>query len=102
MSEKFKGEMPPQEHKSSEKPKEKIWLITPEQFQQLPDGTEVTSIFGEKKVKGQDEVDQDTRFGYLAFGFPEHTKPEGVQFNARATWNAEEEPSWGRSEESEQ
>ena len=91
-------EMSPQ-HESSEKPKEKVWLITPEQFQQLPDGTELTSISGEKKVKGQDKVDQDTRFGYLAFGFPEHAKPAGIQFNERATW--EVEGNWGKGEKSE-
>jgi len=100
MSKKF-GEVPPQEHEQTEKPKEKVWLITPEQFQQLPDGTELTNIFGGKKVKGQEEVDQNTKFGYLAFGFPEHAKPAGIQFDERAAWTVWEKPSWDKSEESE-
>ena len=65
---------------------EKVWLITPEQFVQLPDGTELTSIRGEKKIKGKDDIDQDIRFGYLAFGFLEKDKPAGIQFDERGTW----------------
>lgn len=33
-----------------------------------PNGIEVTSINGAKKVKGQDYIDEDTRGGLLAFG----------------------------------
>lgn len=47
-----------------------IYLLTPEQFADLPDGTEVISIMNEKKIKGKDYVDDDTRGGYLAFGLP--------------------------------
>ena len=49
-----------------------IQLITPEEFAKLPDGTKVVSIHGEEKIKGTDEVDQDIRFGYLAWGFPKN------------------------------
>ena len=45
-----------------------LWLLTPEEFEQLPDGTELTDIFGESAIKGQDYIDQDTRFGHLAYG----------------------------------
>lgn len=47
---------------------DKIWVITPDELSQLPDGTELISIFEEKVVKGKDYIDDDTRFGYLAYG----------------------------------
>ncbi len=45
-----------------------IYLLTPEQFSGLADGTKVISINGAEKTKGVDDIDQDTRFGYLAWG----------------------------------
>ena len=45
-----------------------IWLLTPEEFAALPDGTVMTDIDGEKATKGTDEIDNDTRFGHLAYG----------------------------------
>jgi hypothetical protein len=47
---------------------EKLTLFTPEEVEQLPDGTELISIMGDKKVKGKDEIDMDTRFGHTAWG----------------------------------
>ena len=47
---------------------EKLCLFTPEEFEQLPDGTELTSISGDTKVKGKDYIDMDTRFGHIAYG----------------------------------
>jgi hypothetical protein len=47
-----------------------IYLLTPEQYAALPDGTEVVSIMNEKKIKGKDYIDDDTRGGYLAYGLP--------------------------------
>lgn len=47
---------------------EKLCLFTPEEFEQLPDGTELTSISGGTKVKGKDYIDMDTRFGHIAYG----------------------------------
>lgn len=44
-------------------------LIQPDHFNDLPDGTELFSINGERKIKGKDEIDQDTRFGFIAWGF---------------------------------
>lgn len=46
-----------------------IELIRPEEFATLPDGTVLRSIRGETKVKGTDYCDNDTRGGFLAFGF---------------------------------
>ena len=47
---------------------ENLWLFTPDELAQLPDGLELTSIHEAKVVKGRDKIDQDTRFGHLAFG----------------------------------
>lgn len=45
-----------------------LWLLTPGEFEQMPNGVEFESINGEKKTKGRDEIDQDTRLGHLAWG----------------------------------
>ena len=45
-----------------------LWLVTPEEFEKLPDGFELTDIFGEKAIKGADKIDGDTRFGHIAYG----------------------------------
>ena len=47
---------------------DELWLFTPEEFDQLPDGIELTNIVGTRATKGRDEIDQDVRFGYLAWG----------------------------------
>lgn len=47
---------------------QELLLLTPEEFAALPDGTELTAIDGEVAVKGRDEIDDDTRFGHLAYG----------------------------------
>lgn len=39
-------------------------------FNVIADGEELTSISGETKIKGQDEIDLDVRFGCIAWGFP--------------------------------
>ena len=45
-----------------------IYLLTPERFATLADGTAVVCISGETMIKGTDYIDGDTRFGHLAFG----------------------------------
>lgn len=45
-----------------------IKLLTPEELKELPKGTVLHDIFGEKFVYGQDHIDDDTRGGHLAFG----------------------------------
>lgn len=47
---------------------DKLYLLTPEEFQQLPDGIELTCIDDTKAIKGIDAIDQDIRFGHLAYG----------------------------------
>jgi len=34
----------------------------------IPDGTELTSINGEVKIKGKDYIDLDVRGGFISFG----------------------------------
>lgn len=46
----------------------KLWLFTPEEFDQLPDGMELISINGLSSVKGKRIIDMDTRFGHTAYG----------------------------------
>lgn len=45
-----------------------LWLFTPEEFAQLPDGIELESVNGRIKTKGLDEIDRDVRFGHMAWG----------------------------------
>lgn len=54
-----------------------IYLLTLEQFNQIPDGIELVSILSERKIKGVDYIDDDTRMGVLAFGIemPLETHP---------------------------
>lgn len=47
---------------------DKLYLLTPEEFDQVPDGTELTCIDGETAIKGKDTIDQDIRFGHIAYG----------------------------------
>ena len=45
-----------------------IWLATPEELKVLPDGTTLYDIFGNPHTLGEDDIDGDTRGGFLAFG----------------------------------
>lgn len=55
-------------------------LLTPAQFEKVPDGTELVSIFGERKIKGKDECHPDElRGGFMSVGFIEDSKvPDGL------------------------
>jgi hypothetical protein len=46
-----------------------IQLIKPDYFSTLPNGTVLDCINGKEYTKGVDDIDDDTRGGYLAFGF---------------------------------
>ena len=48
-----------------------IILLTPEEFERVPDGVTFYDIFGLPSVKGVDHFDDDTRVGHLAYGIPE-------------------------------
>lgn len=47
-----------------------VLLLTLNDFNNLPDGTKVIGIFGETCIKGIDDIDNDTRAGYMAYGIP--------------------------------
>jgi hypothetical protein len=47
---------------------DKLWLLTPDEFDFIPDGTKLVCINGKTAVKGRDRIDQDTRGGFLAWG----------------------------------
>ena len=46
---------------------EEIRLITLEELKELPDGTVLVDIFGQHAVVGRDEIDTDTRSGFVAY-----------------------------------
>lgn len=48
---------------------EKLWLLTPTEFDELDDGTLLECIDGTRVVKGADYIDRDIRFGCMAYGF---------------------------------
>lgn len=46
-----------------------LYLFTPEELKQLPDGIELTSINRKTLIKGEDTIQwDDVRFGYTAYG----------------------------------
>jgi len=54
----------------------KLYLLTPSEFVQLPDGFVLESILEETVVKGKDYIDDDLRGGYLAYGIRDpHNHP---------------------------
>lgn len=53
-----------------------LWLLTPEEFKKLPEGTVVHSVNNSTSVVGRDKFDDDTRAGYLAYGIKEPFSPE--------------------------
>lgn len=46
-----------------------LWLLTPAEYERVPDGATLVCISGKTAVKGSDYVDQDTRGGCIAWGF---------------------------------
>lgn len=46
----------------------KIRLLTREAFECLPDGTKLHTILGRIVTKGEDRIDTDLRYGFLAVG----------------------------------
>jgi hypothetical protein len=52
---------------------EVLWLITPAEFEKLPDGAKLKCINGDYAIKGVHDIDDDTRFGLMAYGLVEYT-----------------------------
>lgn len=47
---------------------EELWLLTPKEYEELPDGVKLKCIDNDYCIKGKDYIDQDVRFGCLAYG----------------------------------
>ena len=47
---------------------ERLWLLTPEEYNELADGVKLECIDGQYYTKGSDYIDLDVRFGCIAFG----------------------------------
>ena len=52
-----------------------LWLLTLDELATVPEGSVLTSINGDTKVVGMDYIDDDTRFGYTAYGFRDSQLP---------------------------
>lgn len=55
-------------NKWSDEGENSLWLLTPAEFKKIPDGTVLECIDGKFKKVGIDYIDDDTRFGHLAYG----------------------------------
>lgn len=61
---------------------EKLWLLTPNEFTLIPDGVKLQCIEGTYAVKGKDYIDQDVRFGCLAYGLTkELAKEQNLEYD---------------------
>lgn len=47
-----------------------IGLLTKRAFEELPDGTVVINIHGNQLIKGEDDIDLDSRGGQISSGLP--------------------------------
>ena len=57
-----------------------LWLLTPAEFAALPDGTKLVAIDGEEVIKGSGQfIDDDTRFGHLAYGIFHSKDPKDLK-----------------------
>lgn len=61
----------------------KIDLITSAHFSRLPEGVTLICIDGSNAVKGTDRIDDDTRGGFLAYGFPSDRRSMGTYIGRR-------------------
>ena len=59
----------------SDRQSDPLWLLTPTEFEMVPDGTVLVGISGRRKMKGQDYIDQDTRAGLIAWGLLDSQLP---------------------------
>jgi hypothetical protein len=56
-----------------------LWLLTIEEFIEVPNGTVLLSISDDTAVKGKDYIDDDTRFGCMAYGLtPTMAESQGL------------------------
>lgn len=58
-----------------------IDLIQPAALSRLPDGVILTSVSGRTAIVGRDEIDDETRYGMLAYGLPSRSE-DGLTYRA--------------------
>jgi hypothetical protein len=58
----------PQSYANDNAGTDDLWLLTVAELEVVPPGTVLTSILNDKVVVGQDYIDTDTRYGYVAYG----------------------------------
>jgi len=49
-----------------------LWLLTPDEIDDMPTGLVLECINGSRAVVGKSKIDDDTRFGYIAYGIRGH------------------------------
>ncbi len=59
----------------SDRQDDPLWLLTPAEFEMVPDGTVLVCISGKRSTKGVDCIDLDTRAGYIAHGLLDSQLP---------------------------
>ena len=67
-----------------------LYLFTPEELARIPDGTILTSINNINYIKGKDYIDDDTRFGYTAYGVKDpwnDTRFGYTAYGVKDPWN---------------
>ena len=59
---------------------DELWLLTPEEYTLFKPGTRLQSINNTFVTIGEDVIDQDTRFGCIAFGLTkELVREQGLE-----------------------
>ena len=48
---------------------DELWLLTPEEFAEVPPGVFLTRIDGTRAQKGVDDIGLEVRAGHIPFGF---------------------------------
>jgi len=52
-----------------------LWLLTPEELDDMPTGLVLEDIGGKRAVIGKSDIDTDVRFGYIAYGIRGRREP---------------------------
>ena len=61
----------------------KLMLIPLSKYEEIADGEILTCIDGTHAVKGKDNIDLDTRGGFIAYGFMSKHPKEGPVYDER-------------------
>jgi len=53
---------------TEEHPDGPLWLLTLDELKKMPEGLQLECVNGKTYRIGKDDIDTDTRFGYIAYG----------------------------------